>query len=126
VVVGDDVAACADPVRGYAALYIGGMGSREKNFYNQLAVRMGYDAAAAAIQEHFLAREYTAAAAAVPLELIDSTSLLGPQGRIAERLQAFAAAGVTTLSVATYAATLAERIDTLRTVVQAAEQAGVG
>ena len=125
VVVGDDVAACADPLRAYSALYIGGMGSREKNFYNQLAVRMGYDEAAATIQDHFLAREYTAAAAAVPLEFIDSTSLIGPKDRIADRLQAFAAAGVTTLSVAVYADTLAERTATLRTMVDALEQSGV-
>jgi F420-dependent oxidoreductase-like protein len=126
VVVGDDLAACADPVRAYAALYIGGMGSREKNFYNQLAARMGYEAAAAQIQDLFLSRQYREAGAAVPFEFLDQTALLGPVDRIAEGLQRYAAAGVTTLSVATYAGTLDERVATLRTVVAALDMAGVG
>ena len=66
LVVGDDVDACADPVRPYAALYIGGMGSREQNFYNALAVRMGYADEAAEVQDLYLARDYDGAAAAVP------------------------------------------------------------
>jgi hypothetical protein len=76
-VVGDDLAACADPVRGYAALYVGGMGSREKNFYNALAVRMGYAEEAAEIQDLFLARKHREAMAAVPQQFIESISLLG-------------------------------------------------
>jgi F420-dependent oxidoreductase-like protein len=126
VVVGDDVAACAEPVRAYAALYIGGMGSREKNFYNQLATRMGYEAEAAEIQDRFLGKQYREAAAAVPFDFIDQTSLLGPVDRIAEGLQRYAGAGVTTLSVATYAGTLDERVATLRTMVAALEKSGVG
>jgi F420-dependent oxidoreductase-like protein len=125
-VPGDDVAACADPVRAYAALYIGGMGSREKNFYNQLAARMGYEAEAAEIQDRFLGKQYREAAAAVPFEFIDQTSLLGPVDRIAEGLQRYAGAGVTTLSVATYAGTLEERVATLRTMVEALDKSGVG
>jgi F420-dependent oxidoreductase-like protein len=125
VVVGDDLAACAEPVRAYSALYVGGMGSREKNFYNQLAVRMGYGEAAAQVQDLYLRREYVAAAAAVPFEFIDQTSLIGPKERIAERLVAYAAAGVTNLSVASYAGTLEERKDTLRTVLEALDQAGL-
>jgi F420-dependent oxidoreductase-like protein len=126
VVAGDDLAACADPVRAYAALYIGGMGSREKNFYNQLAARMGYEAEAAQIQDLFLGRQYREAGAAVPFEFIDQTSLLGSVDRIAEGLQRYAEAGVTTLSVATYAGTLEERVATLRTVTEALDRAGVG
>ena len=76
------------PVRRYAALYVGGMGSREQNFYNQLAVRMGYGEAAAEVQDLYLARRHRDAAAAVPFEFIDRTSLLGPQERIAERMHA--------------------------------------
>jgi F420-dependent oxidoreductase-like protein len=125
VVVGDDLAACAEPVRAYSALYVGGMGSREKNFYNQLAVRMGYGEAAAQVQDLYLRREYVAAAAAVPFEFIDQTSLIGPKERIAERLVAYAAAGVTNLSVGSYAGTLDERKDTLRTVLEALDQAGL-
>jgi F420-dependent oxidoreductase-like protein len=125
VVVGDDVAACADALRGYASLYVGGMGSRDVNFYNQLAVRMGYEAAAEQVQERYLARDYAGAGAAVPLEFIDQTSLLGPVDRIVDGLQAYRDVGVTTLSVATYAATLTERLLALRTIAEAAERAGV-
>ncbi|MDP9100604.1 MAG: LLM class F420-dependent oxidoreductase [Actinomycetota bacterium] len=126
IIVGDDVGACAEPVRSYAALYIGGMGSREKNFYNQLASRMGYEQQAKDIQDRYLARDYAGAAAAVPFEFIDSTSLLGSKERIAEKMQAFAASGVTTLSLSTYVGSLDERLATLRTAVEALELAGVG
>ncbi len=125
VVVGDDLEACAEPLRGYAALYVGGMGSREQNFYNQLAVRMGYGDAAALVQERYLARDYPGAGAAVPFTFIDQTSLIGPVGRLADGIQAYRDAGVTTLSVATYAPTLTERILTLRTMIEAADRAGV-
>ena len=126
VVIGDDVQACADAVRAYSALYIGGMGSRDKNFYNQLAVRMGYDAEAAEVQEKYLARDYDGAAAAVPFEFIDRTSLIGPRERIQSRLQAYADAGVTTLTIATYAGTLAERLATLRTMAEVLAASGLG
>lgn len=126
VVVGDDVDACAEPVRHYAALYVGGMGSREQNFYNRLAVRMGYGEAAAQVQDLYLAKQHRDAAAAVPFEFIDRTSLIGPPDRIRDRLQAYADAGVTTLSVATYAPSLEERVATLRTVAEAVDAAGLG
>ena len=125
VVVGDDLDACAAQVRPYAALYIGGMGSRDKNFYNQLAVRMGYDEAAAKVQDLFLERDYAGAGAAVPLEFIDQTSLIGPKERIADGIAAYASAGVTTLTVSSQAPSLEERMAMLRTVVEAAEIAGV-
>ena len=121
---GADLAALAEPIRSYAALYIGGMGSRDVNFYNQLAVRMGYQAEAAEIQSRFLARDYQGAAAAVPLEFIDSTSLLGPPDRIARRMAEFAAAGVTTLNLIPYAATLEDRLASLRTAAQALRASG--
>ncbi|MGH3716975.1 MAG: LLM class F420-dependent oxidoreductase, partial [Micromonosporaceae bacterium] len=124
-VVGEDVSACADPVRGYTALYLGGMGSREQNFYHRLATRMGYGEQADAVQEHFLARRHQRAYAAVPERFIDATSLLGPPGRIAERLRDFAAAGVTTLSITPYGENLPARLDTLRVVAEAADTAGV-
>ena len=126
LVVGADVAACADLIRSYAALYLGGMGSRDKNFYNALAVRMGYGEAAANVQDLYLDRKPRDAAAAVPLDFIDQTSLIGPPGRIADRLQAHAAAGVTTLNVAPHAESLPERIAALRTVSAALDAAGVG
>ncbi|MEN3361911.1 MAG: hypothetical protein V7637_5893 [Mycobacteriales bacterium] len=126
LVVGPDPVAAAEPIRNYAALYIGGMGSREQNFYNALARRMGYDEAADTVQDRYLARDYAGAAAAVPAEFVDQTSLLGPADRIADRMKAFAEAGVTTLTVAPYADTLQERIATLRTAVDALDRAGVG
>lgn len=124
--VGDDLDACAEPIRGYAALYVGGMGSREKNFYNALARRYGYDEAAQQIQDAYLARDYAAAMAAVPLDFIDETSLLGPPPRIAERMAEYAAAGVTTLSLSPTGSTLDERVAQLRAAADALDTAGVG
>jgi F420-dependent oxidoreductase-like protein len=91
VAIGDDLAACRDAIRPNLALYIGGMGARSKNFYNDLAKRMGYEAAAAAIQDHYLAGRRKEAGAAVPDTLIDETSLVGPKERVRERLQAWQA-----------------------------------
>jgi F420-dependent oxidoreductase-like protein len=125
LVVGDDVQACAAMVKWYAALYVGGMGSREKNFYNQLAVRMGFDEAARKIQDKYLARDYDGAAAEVPDEFVDQTALLGSKDRIAEKMQALKASGVTTLTVSPFGATQADKIASLRTAVEAAEKAGV-
>ena len=127
IVVGDDPRACADPVRWYAALYLGGMGSREANFYNQLAVRMGFEQAATKVQDRYLAREYDAAAAEVPYEFLDATALLGSKERIAERMQVLAASGVTTLTITPgWDGPLEGRVATLRTAVEALELAGVG
>lgn len=126
VVVGDDVAACADPVRAYAALYVGGMGSRETNFYNQLARRMGYDEAAERVQSLYLDKQHRAAMAAVPLDFIDQTSLLGPPARITERLHAYADAGVTTVNVTSFAPDLEGRIAVLRTMAEALDASGLG
>jgi F420-dependent oxidoreductase-like protein len=125
VVLGDDPARCADPVRFYSALYIGGMGSRERNFYHQLACRMGYEEAAGAIQDHYLAKEYDAAMASVPFDFMDSTALLGPEDRVRERLHAYADAGVTTLTVGLNAGDLEERRRTLQVLVDLVEQAGL-
>jgi F420-dependent oxidoreductase-like protein len=113
VVVDDDVERAADQIRWYAALYIGGMGSREQNFYNQLACRMGFADEAARVQELYLAKEQRNAAAAVPLEFIDATSLLGPPDRIAERMKDYAAAGVTTLTLSPFAPALDGRLAAL-------------
>ncbi|HZE40187.1 MAG TPA: LLM class F420-dependent oxidoreductase [Stackebrandtia sp.] len=126
VVIGDDVDGCADAVRAYSALYIGGMGSREQNFYNRLAVSMGYEEAAVKVQDLYLAGKYREAAAAVPFEFIDRTCLLGPAPRVTERLAAYAEAGVTTLSVAPYAPDVESRLETLRVAADALDAAGVG
>ncbi|MDQ3664045.1 MAG: LLM class F420-dependent oxidoreductase [Actinomycetota bacterium] len=126
VVVGDDVDACAEPLRGYTALYVGGMGSRKQNFYNALARRMGFEAAAQEIQDRYLDKQHREAMAAVPFELVDRTSLIGPPARIADRLHAYADAGVTTLAVTAAAATHDERVATLRTVADALDASGLG
>ena len=126
VVIGDDVSACADVLRAHAALYVGGMGSREQNFYNQLAVRMGYGDAAREVQDLYLDRKHRDAAAAVPMEFIDRTSLLGPVERVADRLRAYAEAGVTTLSVNLYATDAESGLTTLRQTARAYELAGLG
>jgi F420-dependent oxidoreductase-like protein len=126
VVIGDDVAKAANLVRGYAALYIGGMGSRKQNFYNDLAVRMGFADAAKTVQDLYLDKRQRDAAAAVPLEFIDRTALLGSKERIADRLKAYAASGVTTLSVSPFVADAETGVQTLRTVAEALELSGVG
>ena len=126
VVLGSDVSRCADLVRPYAALYLGGMGSREVNFYNQLAGRMGYENEAALVQERYLAKDYAAAAAAVPESFIDQTSLLGPPARVGERLAAYAQAGVTTLTVAASVGTREQRIGTVRAMAEILEASGLG
>jgi alkanesulfonate monooxygenase SsuD/methylene tetrahydromethanopterin reductase-like flavin-dependent oxidoreductase (luciferase family) len=123
--MGDDIDACAEPVRAYCALYIGGMGSREQNFYNALAVRMGFAEEAQRIQDLYLARDYAGAAAAVPLDFIRRTALIGPPDAIVERLRDYAAAGVTTLTVAIYSGSLDERLATVRAMPGLLERAGV-
>jgi alkanesulfonate monooxygenase SsuD/methylene tetrahydromethanopterin reductase-like flavin-dependent oxidoreductase (luciferase family) len=102
------------------------MGSREQNFYNDLAVRMGYADEAAIVQQRYLARDYDAAMAAVPLEFIDATSLLGPRERLADRLVEFHDAGVTTVNVMPNGATLDERVAAIRTIAEALDKSGVG
>ncbi len=110
VVIDDDVERAAMPVRPYAALYVGGMGSRQQNFYNALAVRMGYEREAREVQDLFLDRKHRDAAMAVPLSFIDQTSLIGPRDRIRDRLGAYADAGVTTLSISVYHGDLESRL----------------
>ncbi|MFF0727000.1 LLM class F420-dependent oxidoreductase [Streptomyces sp. NPDC004134] len=123
--LGDDVAALADVFRPYTALYVGGMGSAKQNFYNRLAGRMGYEREAAEIQSAYLAGDKAAAAAAVPQDLIDATTLLGPVERIADRMGAYAEAGVTSLSLAPSGFTREERIAGVRAGVEALERAGL-
>jgi F420-dependent oxidoreductase-like protein len=89
VSMGDDLARCRDALRPGLAFYIGGMGARGANFYNDLTRRIGYEAAAAEIQDLFLAGKREAAAAAVPDAFIDEISLIGPPARIKDRLQAW-------------------------------------
>jgi len=87
--MGDDIAACRNAIRPELALYIGGMGARDKNFYNDLARRMGYEGEARKVQDLFLAGKREEAAAVVPDALIDEISLIGPADRIKDRLVAW-------------------------------------
>jgi F420-dependent oxidoreductase-like protein len=86
------------------ALYIGGMGAKGRNFYNNLARRYGYEQEAALIQDLYLAGKKKEAEAAVPVDLLRATALVGPPGQVRERLAAFAAAGATTVTVTPLAA----------------------
>lgn len=119
VVVTDDLEQARAAVADYTALYLGGMGSREQNFYNAQACRMGFGDAAAQIQDLYLDGRPRDAAAAVPFDLVDATALVGPPERIAARVGRYAEAGVTTLAVAPYARSGAERTAVLRVVAEA-------
>jgi F420-dependent oxidoreductase-like protein len=94
-----DVAPLRERGRGMAALYIGGMGSKDTNYYNAMVRRYGYEKEAEEIQDLYLAGHKDEAASKVPDELLEATSLCGPEGYIKERLAAFAEAGVTHLNV---------------------------
>jgi F420-dependent oxidoreductase-like protein len=97
LVMGDDLDACFRAVKPMLALYIGGMGARDKNFYNDYARRLGYEEAAAKIQDLYLDGQREAAMAAVPDALVDAVALCGPAARIADRLKRFKEAPIGTL-----------------------------
>lgn len=99
VLVGDDLPALRDLVKPMTALYVGGMGAKGKNFYNDLACRYGFEDAATTIQDLYLSGRKNDAIAAVPDDLVDEFSLLGSPERIADRLEAWKASGVGTLIV---------------------------
>jgi F420-dependent oxidoreductase-like protein len=114
VLVGDDVAALRDTLRPHVALYVGGMGAKGRNFYNSLVRRYGWEAEAERIQELYLSGKQREAIAAVPDELVDAVSLVGPKERIAERLEAWRETPVTTLVLGT---TQPEALQTLAELV---------
>ncbi|MGH4028590.1 LLM class F420-dependent oxidoreductase [Actinomycetota bacterium Odt1-20B] len=97
--IGDDAAAARDLARPQIALYVGGMGAKGKNFYNDLAVAYGYEKEATRIQELYLSGKKKEAEAAVPAEFCELMSLCGPESYVRERVEAFRAAGVTMLNV---------------------------
>jgi F420-dependent oxidoreductase-like protein len=108
--IGEDVTGLRDLMRGMFALYIGGMGARGKNFYNDLACRFGYEDEAKKIQDAYLDGRKQEAEALVPAELLEKTSLIGPRSYIAERLEALRESGVTTLNVTPLAPAHAGRV----------------
>ncbi len=100
-----------DLMRPFLALYIGGMGSREKNFYNQLVTRYGYAEEAKVIQDLYLEKRHDEAMAEIPTELIDKVALCGPKQHIKERLRVYRDAGVGTLMVTPVSETLDGRLE---------------
>ncbi|WP_026152589.1 LLM class F420-dependent oxidoreductase [Actinopolyspora halophila] len=107
--IGEDLDELLDSMRPMLALYIGGMGAKGKNFYNNLARRYGYEDEAERIQDLYLDGKKDEAAAAIPRELLTKTSLIGTEGHVRERLAAFKESGVTTLNVTPLAGSAGER-----------------
>jgi F420-dependent oxidoreductase-like protein len=105
VVIGQDVDACRMMVKPFIALYVGGMGAKNKNFYNDLVQRYGYEEAAETIQDLYLAGKKEEAAAAVPDALVDEVALCGPKERIADLLEMWKESPVTTMNITTFGVT---------------------
>jgi F420-dependent oxidoreductase-like protein len=118
--VSDDLELARNMMRPGLALYVGGMGSRQQNFYNALVGRYGFETAAAEVQELYLSGRKEEACRALPDELIDQVSLCGPRLRVAERLDAYRAAGVGTLIVSPMGFTAADQAAQLRAVAELA------
>jgi F420-dependent oxidoreductase-like protein len=118
--VSDDLEAARDLMRPVLALYIGGMGSRDQNFYNKLVQRYGFEAAAQEIQDLYLDGRHDEAAAAIPAELIDMVSLCGPRDAVRDRFAAFREGGVGTLMITPMAFSAQDRIEQLRAVAELA------
>ncbi len=97
--VGEEAASVRDFARPMFALYMGGMGAKGRNFYNDLLKRYGYEREAGEIQDLYLDGKKDEAAAKIPADLLEKTSLCGPEGYVKERLAAFAESGVTVLNV---------------------------
>jgi len=123
VFINDDREAARDALRPYIALYVGGMGSRKQNFYNQLVQRYGFEDAAREVQDLYLEGKKDEAAAALPGELIDRIALVGPKDVVRERIRVFRDAGVGTLGVSPFAFTKDERLEQLRLVAELADAA---
>jgi F420-dependent oxidoreductase-like protein len=120
VYIGGDPDTARDAMRPLLALYVGGMGSREQNFYNQVVQRYGYGAEAKEIQDLYLEGKREQAMAAIPDALIDTVSLCGPPDVIRERLAVYRDAGVGTLGVTPTAFTAPERLEQLRLLAELA------
>jgi len=118
--VSDDREGARDRMRPFLALYIGGMGSRKQNFYNQLVERYGFGDTAREVQDLYLEGKKEEAAAALPGELIDLITLCGPKEHVRDRLAAFREAGVGTLTIGPTAFTTEERVEQLRAVAELA------
>ncbi len=114
VLITDDLGAGRDAMRPFIALYVGGMGSRRQNFYNQLMVRYGFEDAARTVQDLYLEGRREEAMAALPDRLIDAVSLCGPPEHVRDRLDVYREAGVGTLGVTPLAFNAFDRLAQLR------------
>jgi alkanesulfonate monooxygenase SsuD/methylene tetrahydromethanopterin reductase-like flavin-dependent oxidoreductase (luciferase family) len=118
VSIDDDVDRARDAMRPFVALYVGGMGSRERNFYNALVRRYGFEDAAQEVQDLYLDGKKEEAAAAIPAELIDQVTMCGPRERVAERLEVYRQAGVGTLIVSPMGFDPEQRRSTIRELAE--------
>ena len=118
VAIGDDAAQYRDFARPMAALYIGGMGAKGKNFYNDVCRDYGFADEAAAVQDAYLDGRRDEAMAALPAELIENTTLCGDEAYIVDRLAAYKAAGVTTLNVSAVGGDAARTLGKLRELAE--------
>jgi F420-dependent oxidoreductase-like protein len=120
VFVTDDIEAARNAMRPFVALYVGGMGSRKQNFYNNLVCRYGFEDEAKVIQDFYLEGKREEAMTAIPDELIDKVSLCGPKEVVRERIAVYRDAGVGTLGITPIAFTKDDRLDQLRLVAELA------
>ncbi len=120
VLISEDLTVARDAMRPFIALYVGGMGSRKQNFYNNLVQRYGFEDAAREVQDLYLEGKRDEAMAALPDTLIDQVSLCGPPDVVRERLDVFRDAGVGTLGVTPVAFTAEERLEQMRLVAELA------
>jgi F420-dependent oxidoreductase-like protein len=118
VCIHDDVDAARDVMRPFLALYVGGMGSREKNFYNAMMRRYGFEEAAAEVQDLYLSGKKEEAGAALPADFIDSVCLVGPPDRVRERLAMYSDAGVGTLLTTIVAPDVETRCSMIRQLAE--------
>lgn len=118
--ISDDLDLARNLMRPVLALYIGGMGSRQQNFYNNLVRRYGFESAAEEVQDLYLEGKKEQAGQAIPNELIDMVSLCGPRDVVRDRLAAYRDAGVGTLMITPMAFTVEDRIEQLRAVAELA------
>jgi F420-dependent oxidoreductase-like protein len=118
--ISDDLESARNTMRAFIALYVGGMGSRKQNFYNQLVSRYGYEAEATTIQDLYLEGKREEAMAAIPDSLIDTVSLCGPKDAVRDRLEAYRDAGVGTLGITPTAFGREERLEQMRMLAELA------
>jgi len=114
IIVDDDIERAADLMRPSLALYIGGMGARNLNFHHEVFARMGYEAEAKVIQEHYLAGDRKGAIAAVPTRLVEDVALIGPWAKIADELPRWRDTVLTTFTVSTDLRHLERAVELLR------------